>query len=84
MIALGFLISVRINYRICQDIIFIQKQENEAGLQIADFIPRPFLINYFKIEQTKPSIYQILRKARYDGGIGAKYGASKFGICIYN
>ena len=67
-----------------KDIIFIQKQENEAGLQIADFIPRPFLINYFKIEQTKPSIYQILRKARYDGGIGAKYGASKFGICIYN
>jgi len=67
-----------------KDIVFIQKQENDAGLQIADFIPRPFLVNYFKISQTKPSIYQILRKARYDGGIGAKDGASKFGMCIYN
>lgn len=65
-------------------IAFVQKQENEAGLQIADFVPHPFLLHYFGVSQTKPSIYQQLRKARYDGEMGPKKGASRLGIFIFD
>lgn len=47
---------------------FVKKQENEAGLQIADFVPRPFLLHNAGASQKKPSIYQVLRKHRYNGG----------------
>ncbi|WP_461243379.1 DUF3800 domain-containing protein [Secundilactobacillus muriivasis] len=62
---------------------FIQKQENDAGLQIADFIPRPLLLNYTNTPQSKPSIYQTIRKARYTGIASKGQYASKFGVCIF-
>ncbi|MBO0423870.1 DUF3800 domain-containing protein [Enterococcus plantarum] len=46
---------------------FIKKQENEAGLQIADFTVQPFLMNFCGEKQTKPSIYRTLKKHRYSG-----------------
>ena len=54
---------------------FIKKQENEAGLQIADFTVQPFLMNYCGEKQIKPSIYSILKKHRYSGSetFGEKY-----------
>lgn len=49
------------------NISFRKKQENEAGLQLADFVVQPFLINYSKGEQVKPSIFKTIRKNRYSG-----------------
>lgn len=46
---------------------FIKKQENDAGLQIADFTVQPFLMNFCGENQTKPSIYSTLKKHRYSG-----------------
>jgi len=63
---------------------FIQKQENDVGLQIADFIPRPLLLNYSSIPQSKPSIYQKIRKARYNGPDIVNVYPSKFGVCIFD
>lgn len=63
---------------------FFGKHENEAGLQIADFIPRPLLLHYVGIKQSKPSIYQTVRKARYHGMIAVptSYDFEKFGVTI--
>ncbi|MBL3708770.1 DUF3800 domain-containing protein [Enterococcus faecium] len=50
-----------------EGINFIKKQENEAGLQIADFVVQPFLMNFCGEPQSKPNIYRTLKKHRYSG-----------------
>ena len=59
--------------RLIQSISFYTKTQNDAGLQIADYVPRAFLYKYASkqnsnITQPKPTIFQVLRKQRYDGG----------------
>lgn len=58
------------------DIKFIAKRENDAGLQLADFVPVHFAKNVAGNKMGKPNIYQTLRKLRYDGGRGKpdRYG----------
>lgn len=46
---------------------FKGKKSNDAGLQIADFIPRPMILHHAGIKQSKPSIYQKIRSKRYGG-----------------
>lgn len=67
-----------------RNVKFVSKQSNEAGLQIADFVPRPFLLNYLNVNQSKPSIYQVLRKHRYDNNkISTDFNAfNKYGLNI--
>lgn len=43
---------------------FYPKKSNNAGLQIADFIPEALLFNKAHISQ-KPSIYQVIKQNRY-------------------
>lgn len=64
-----------------ESISFRRKQENEAGLQIADFVIQPFLFNFANQKQNTPNIYQTLRKHRYGGGnvLGGK-NAGKHGV----
>lgn len=54
--------------RLIYGIGFSPKTQNDAGIQIADYIPRAFLYHYCEMVQPKPSIYQIIRRQRYDGG----------------
>lgn len=55
---------------------FKAKGENDAGLQLADFVPIHFAKKESGKKMDKPNIYQILRKLRYDGGRGKpdRYG----------
>lgn len=46
---------------------FKSKKDNDAGLQIADFVPIHFAKKVAHSKQLKPNIYQILRLHRYDG-----------------
>lgn len=64
---------------------FKKKQENEAGLQLADFTVQPFLFNSAKEKQNKPTIYPILRNQRYGGSnnIGGMY-SKKYGVVYIN
>ena len=43
---------------------FYQKMDNNAGLQIADFISEPLVFNKANISQ-KPSIYQVVKRNKY-------------------
>lgn len=46
---------------------FISKHENNIGLQIADFIPRPIILSQVGAEQSKPSIYKTaIRNHRFN------------------
>ena len=49
---------------------FIDKSNNEAGLQIADFIPNSFARDHAGINQSKPNIFGTLRYNLYDGNMG--------------
>ncbi|MBM7180606.1 DUF3800 domain-containing protein [Streptococcus suis] len=60
---------------------FIKKQENEAGLQIADFVPTPFMINFSNQSQPTINIWKTLKKHRYSGGkTKGNIQSSKFGV----
>lgn len=63
---------------VIESISFVKKQENEAGLQISDFIIQPFIFNFCGIKQKKPNIYQRIRKQRYSGG--KELGGTESGI----
>lgn len=43
---------------VISDIRFVKKQENNAGLQIADFVPAHFMINFSGNSQHKTNIYK--------------------------
>jgi len=56
---------------------FINKEDNEIGLQIADFVPNSFARDHAGISQTNPNIFSTLKFHRYDGVMG---NADRFGI----
>lgn len=56
---------------------FADKNDNIAGLQIADFVPNSFARDHAGSRQSKPNIFGTLKYHRYDGGIGQ---ADRFGI----
>lgn len=56
---------------------FIYKSNNEAGLQIADFIPNSFARDRAGISQPNPNIFGTLRYNLYDGNMGNR---DRFGI----
>lgn len=58
---------------------FAIKQENNIGLQIADFIPNPLNRKYSGSNEKKPSLLQIIETKLYDGEIGL---CQKFGCKI--
>lgn len=68
--------------QLVQKIDFSAKSQNDAGIQIADYVPRAFLYNYTQMPQPKPSIYQTLRKHRYNGDSADKTGFSKYGVVL--
>lgn len=53
---------------VIDNIDFVKKQENEAGLQIVDCIAQSFIYNSISKKQKKPNIYKDIRKRRYSGG----------------
>lgn len=61
------------------EIEFPSKQVNTAGLQVADFVPNVFARSTLGLPKHKPSIYDVLRKSRYDGNL-MKH--NRFGIKV--
>jgi hypothetical protein len=61
------------------DIEFIEKKENNAGLQIADFIPNTIAQKIANKKLLKFNIYKTIKKYSYDGGVKNK---DKFGIKV--
>lgn len=55
---------------------FVEKNQNVAGLQVADFVPHGVARHFAGMNQIKYNIFSTLRFHRYDGGIGApdRYG----------
>lgn len=55
---------------------FVDKGQNMAGLQIADFVPHSFARHFAGMRQPKANIFATLKYHRYDGGIGCpdRYG----------
>lgn len=58
----------------------INKQENCAGLQLADFVPNSFARDHTGISQDKYNIFSTLKYFRYDGNVGDK---NRFWCKIY-
>ena len=56
---------------------FINKNENCAGLQVADFVPLSFARDHLGAEQSDPNIFGTLKHYRYDGKIGVP---ERFGV----
>ncbi len=56
---------------------FVTKNDNCAGLQIADFVPLSFARNHAGMLQIKPNIFSTLQYCRYDGRLNQK---ERFGI----
>lgn len=56
---------------------FVNKNENCAGLQIADFVPLSFARDHAGINQEIPNIFSTLKYYRYDGVHGMK---ERFGV----
>lgn len=68
--------------KVVTEIRFKSKKENDAGLQIADFIPSHFMINFCGNSQSKINIYSTLKKLRYSGeNTKGKIGSKEFGVC---
>ncbi|WP_270597363.1 DUF3800 domain-containing protein [Enterococcus asini] len=66
---------------VIDSISFIKKQENDAGLQIADMIAQPFLYNSSKKRQRRPNIYSKIRPYRYSGRkTKGEMGSNVFGV----
>lgn len=55
---------------------FVEKSQNVAGLQVADFVPHSFARHFAGMDQMRYNIYNTLQFHRYDGGVGAsdRYG----------
>lgn len=55
---------------------FVSKNENNPGLQIADFVPHGFARHFAGTKQPKHNIFSTLQFHRYDGGNGIpeRYG----------
>ena len=56
---------------------FVDKEDNEIGLQIADFVPNSFARDHAGIAQAKPNIFSTLKYNMYDGVMG---NSERFGI----
>lgn len=56
---------------------FVKKSENNAALQVADFVPFSFARHYGNMKQPKYNIFSTLQYHRYDGGMGLP---DKFGV----
>lgn len=56
---------------------FVDKKENVAGLQLADFIPNSFARDHAGIKQDKPNIFSTLKYHLYDGD---KHAPQRFGV----
>lgn len=66
---------------VVSDIRFVKKQENSAGLQIADFVPTHFMMNFSGKSQHKINIYKTLKKHRYSGyNTKGQMHSNKFGV----
>jgi hypothetical protein len=61
------------------DINFYSKEDNNAGLQLADFIPNPVNRNFSGAKQKSYSLMKIIEAKLYDGGIPA---TDRFGMKI--
>ncbi|MBK5077101.1 DUF3800 domain-containing protein [Lactococcus lactis] len=48
---------------------FIKKRDNNAGLQLADFVPYHFMRNFCGSSQQKENMFKTLKKKRYSGGV---------------
>ena len=55
----------------------INKQDNCAGLQLADFIPNSFAREHTGLVQSKNNIFSTLKYLQYDGKIGDR---NRFGV----
>ena len=56
---------------------FADKNDNIAGLQLADFVPNSFARDHAGIKQDKPNIFGTLKYYLYDGEIGQP---DRFGV----
>lgn len=56
---------------------FIEKGANNAGLQIADFVPNSFAKDHASFTQDTPNIFSTLKYCRYDGNVDNK---NRFGV----
>lgn len=60
---------------------FIKKRENNAGLQLADFVPYHFMRNFLGKTQQKENMFKTLKKNRYSGeGTKGKEFSYIFGV----
>lgn len=60
-----------------REIRFPCKHENVIGLQVADFVPNPFVRKCANKPSIAFNLYQHVRTARYDGGLGKH---DRFGV----
>jgi hypothetical protein len=58
---------------------FYIKEDNNIGLQLADFIPNPINRNMSDVPQKDPTLYDIIQTKLYDGAVGNE---ERFGIKI--
>lgn len=56
---------------------FADKNSNNPGLQIADFVPNGFARDSLGVKQMKDGIFRTLKYLRYDGGLGLP---DRFGV----
>ncbi len=56
---------------------FVDKEDNEIGLQVADFVPNSFARDHAGFAQAKPNIFSTLKYNMYDGVMG---NSDRFGI----
>ncbi|GGD28954.1 DUF3800 domain-containing protein [Pontibacillus salipaludis] len=61
------------------EIEFPDKTENNAGLQVADFVPNTFARKAAGFKKHKFSISDVTRKSRYDGGLQKR---ERFGVKV--
>lgn len=61
------------------DIEFIEKSENNPGLQIADFIPNVVARKISGAQSPSYNIFKVIKRVSYDGNVGLK---DKFGIKV--
>jgi len=60
-----------------KEIEFPNKQDNNPGLQVADFVPNNFARNHLCLPHHEFNIYNVLRKQRYNGNIEKR---ERFGV----
>ncbi len=52
------------------NINFLTKEDNNVGLQLADFLPNAFNRRLSNLSDKQPSLFDVLESKLYDGGIG--------------